>query len=255
MTAPILFHYFSTPLPYLRTLALQQSIHDFQLQSRRKGHQFPDILLLLQHRPVYTGGRRQGHASADERVRLRDTGSEWVPTLRGGETTFHGPGQLVAYPLVDLGRLYLSVRDYVCALQNILASLIVDVHKLPIHKSPHTGIFLSEERKIASIGVQVQHRLTTHGFAVNVTDEPILWFDQVVACGLPEVRAVSISTAVGHDVTVHSQVAPVLSIFASQLKRDMEPLDHKQGEIMSMVRSLEVEAEGEGPWLQKPIMY
>ncbi len=109
MSLPILFHYFSTPLPYLRTLALQQSIHDLQLQSRRKGRQSPDILLLLQHRPVYTGGKRQDEtALADERSRLRNLGADWIPTSRGGETTFHGPGQFVAYPLMDLGRM--SVR-------------------------------------------------------------------------------------------------------------------------------------------------
>lgn len=106
MSLPILFHYFSTPLPYLRTLALQQSIHDLQLQYRRKGWQPPDVLLLLQHRPVYTGGKRQYEtALADERSRLRDLGADWIPTSRGGQTTFHGPGQLVAYPLMDIGRM------------------------------------------------------------------------------------------------------------------------------------------------------
>ncbi len=127
-----------------------------------------------------------------------------------------------------------------------------DVHRIPVHNSQHTGVFLSERRKIASIGVQVRHRLTTHGLAINITDEPIPWFDQVVACGLEDVRAVSLEAALGHAVTVENQAAPILDLFASRFKREMQPLDDEQAQIMSMIRDLQAETEHEGPWLRKP---
>jgi len=131
---------------------------------------------------------------------------------------------------------------------------VTDVHGVSVHNSQHTGVFVSEKRKIASIGIQVRHRLTTHGLAINVTDEPIPWFDQVVACGLEDVRAISLEAAVHHAVTVDQQVVPTLDLFGSRFKRDMQPLDDKQGEIMSMIRNLQAEVEREGPWLRKPVL-
>lgn len=116
---PILYKVFKTPLPYKQTLALQHQIHQLQLNRRRAGAEYPDVLLLLQHRPTYTGGRRQNaqDLSAEE-SRLTGIGADWVPTDRGGETTFHGPGQIVGYPLLDLGRM--KVRT----LASFLGSLI-----------------------------------------------------------------------------------------------------------------------------------
>lgn len=106
----ILFHHLRTPVPYKPALALQQRIHELQLTRRREGKHHPDVLLLLQHRPVYTGGRRQ-HVDelGAEQARLQRLGADWIPTARGGETTYHGPGQIVAYPLFDLGRMSVSV--------------------------------------------------------------------------------------------------------------------------------------------------
>jgi lipoyl(octanoyl) transferase 2 len=121
---PILYHYLPTPVPYKPALELQERLHQLQLATRRRqshsplneegNKTHPDILLLLQHRPVYTGGRRQQQWTDElelEQKRLQHLGADWVPTARGGETTFHGPGQIVAYPLFDLGRM--SVRRHV----------------------------------------------------------------------------------------------------------------------------------------------
>ncbi|QRW05798.1 lipoyl(octanoyl) transferase [Ceratobasidium sp. AG-Ba] len=196
---PILTHLFPRPLPYLRTLAVQNKIHALQLEQRRAdpGHA-PDVLLLLQHRPVYTAGRRQKVEDLQlERARLEGIGADWVQTDRGGQTTYHGPGQLTAYPLLDLGRMKLSIRDYICQLELSLREQLKTFHNLVHHPCEHTGVFLSPDIKIASIGVHVRHRLTTHGIAMNITREPRLWFDEVVACGLDGVRAGSIEGGLG----------------------------------------------------------
>ena len=116
MKLPIYYHYFRSPLPYGPTLALQEKIHAIQLANRRSSLPYKDILLLLQHRPVYTPGRRQSEDSVyDERLKLMMLGADFVTATRGGLLTYHGPGQLVGYPLIDLSRFTptMGVRDYV----------------------------------------------------------------------------------------------------------------------------------------------
>lgn len=110
MSRKILWHSFAKPVPYTSGLRLQENLHRLQLDRRRLDKKCPDLLLLLEHRPVYTTGRRQlVDGLAEERSRLQRLGSDWVQTNRGGETTFHGPGQLVGYPLIDLKRMSVSL--------------------------------------------------------------------------------------------------------------------------------------------------
>ena len=112
--SPILTHFFPRPLPYLRTLAAQNKIHAIQLEQRRTDPvNTPDVMLLLEHRPVYTAGRRQKVEDLLlERSRLEGIGADWVQTDRGGQTTYHGPGQLTVYPLLDLGRMKVSTSHF-----------------------------------------------------------------------------------------------------------------------------------------------
>jgi lipoate-protein ligase B len=104
---PILTHWFPRPVPYLPALVAQNRIHAIQLDQRQVDEErTPDVMLLLEHRPVYTAGRRQKLQDLErERSRLRGIGADWVQTDRGGQTTFHGPGQITVYPLLDLGRV------------------------------------------------------------------------------------------------------------------------------------------------------
>lgn len=112
MSKQVLWHFFSKPVPYGAALKLQENIHHLQLSRRRWDQNCPDILLLLEHRPVYTMGRRQpADELVNERYRLQGLGADWIATSRGGETTFHGPGQIVGYPLLDLRRMSVSEPD------------------------------------------------------------------------------------------------------------------------------------------------
>ncbi|KAL1659504.1 hypothetical protein GGF50DRAFT_107482 [Schizophyllum commune] len=254
---PILYHHFRVPLPYAQTLALQERIHQIQLAARRTGSH-KDVLLLLQHRPVYTAGRRQTEdAVAAERRRLTDMGADFVTTQRGGQLTYHGPGQVVGYPLIDTGRWSpaMGVRDYVCRMQKFIGLHLREAHGLQPSPSDNTGVFLSPTEKIASIGVQVRHRLTSHGFAMNITREPLAWFDQVVACGLEDVKAVSISSATGKDVSVDEEIPGLVSRFGQLYERDMVALDApKEGEIGEAILALEEEAHSLGSWASAPRM-
>jgi lipoate-protein ligase B len=245
---PIIYHYFSRPLPYLRTLQLQEAVHALQLQQRRTSASHQDILLLLQHKPVYTGGRRQTESeTAPERARLKALGAGFVLVQRGGELTYHGPGQLVGYPLLDLGRTRpaMGIRDYICRLQRMLSLYLREVHGLTPATSEHTGVFLGANEKVASIGVQVRHRLTTHGFAMNVTREPRAWFDEIVACGLADVKAVSVQCATGRKVDVGMEVPAVVDRFGRVMERQMVPLEMGSGELAELVHTLEQEESSE----------
>lgn len=132
----------------------------------------------------------------------------------------------------------------------------VAVHGLTHSKSEHTGLFMSPTQKLGSIGVQVRHRLTTHGFAFNVTDEPLAWFDQVIACGLVDVKATSISKSLAEsgvpapNITVPKQMGSVISSFGELMGREVMELRHAgEEELLSSVSELELiaTAAGEGP--------
>ncbi|KAJ7090322.1 hypothetical protein B0H15DRAFT_922470 [Mycena belliarum] len=239
---PALYHYFRVPLPYVQTLALQERIHQLQLL-HRKTSSHKDILLLLQHRPVYTAGRRQTEDSVqDERARLTNIGADLVTTARGGELTFHGPGQIVGYPLLDLSRTSppTPVRDYVCRLQKALELHLLEAHGIRHAPTDHTG---------------VRHRLTTHGFAMNITREPLPWFEQVVACGLADVKAGSVETATDKQVDIHGEIPGLLSRFGRMLEREFAPANlANEGAVGEAIATAEANALKEGEWARTPIL-
>lgn len=260
MSLPALFvHRFPLPIPYVSTLALQERIHAHQLETRRNSpSNHKDILLLLEHRPVYTAGRRQlPESTAIEKTRLSRLGADLVNTQRGGELTYHGPGQIVGYPLLDLSRWTpaLSIRDYICFMQRMLKKRLRDGHNIQTAASAHTGVFLDSSTKVASIGVQVRHRLTSHGFAMNVTQEPTKWFDQVVACGLADVHAGSIEGASGKCLNVWEEMNELADDFGKEFGREIAPLDvDSEPEIGVAIRALEEEARQAGSWHSEPIL-
>jgi lipoate-protein ligase B len=252
---PILFNHFRLPLPYAQTLALQERLHELQLIQRRTASH-NDILLLLEHRPVYTAGRRQTESEVrDERARLTSIGADFVTTARGGQLTYHGPGQLVGYPLIDLSRTSptTGIRTYVCKMQKTIERYLRETHGVNHVPSDHTGVFINPVTKIASIGVQVRHRLTTHGFAMNVTREPIGWFDQVVACGLDEVKAGCIEAATRNKVTVEDVVPGIVDVFGQMFERDMVKFDVEiGGEVGEAIAAVHEEARKAGDWPNAP---
>lgn len=250
---PIFYHFFKSPLPYAPTLALQNIIHGIQLAQRRASGSHHDYLLLLEHRPVFTAGRRQTEdETRDEQDRLTRMGADFVSTQRGGQLTYHGPGQLVGYPLIDLGRTTpaISVRDYVCRLQRTLQDHLRSAHDIQHAPSDNTGVFVDDgdgrgaKTKLASIGVQVRHRLTTHGFALNVTRSPIAWLNNVVACGLADVKAGSIAGRsklhTEPDISVVGEIPAIVDTFGRIFERDLVSLELSAGDdVADAIRDLE----------------
>jgi lipoyl(octanoyl) transferase len=173
-------------LDYREALALQERV-----RAARQQDLVPDVLLSLEHWPVYTRGRRSapGELPMGEEWYLMQ-GIETVDTDRGGKVTYHGPGQLVGYPIVRVDDVVAYVRTLEQVLVAALAQEGVSARARPDDGPDFTGVWV-EDRKIASIGVHVQRGVTTHGFAVNVENDlqPFSW---VVPCGLDGVRMTSL---------------------------------------------------------------
>ena len=181
-------------------LGVTDYLHALELQHRvraaRQAGVVPDTMLLLEHPRVYTRGRR----SADGELPLPDAfyesqGIEIVDVDRGGKITYHGPGQLVGYPIVAVDDVVAYIRTLERALVRALhESGVNDARARPQDGPDYTGVWVSD-RKIASIGVHVQRGVTTHGFAVNV-DNDLTPFEWVVACGLPNVTMTSVAAEI-----------------------------------------------------------
>jgi lipoyl(octanoyl) transferase len=166
------------------------------LRARRQSGELPDVLLLLEHPPVYTRGRRSGAQDLPfPEDFYRAKGIDVADTDRGGKLTYHGPGQLVGYPIMaidDIGGYLRTMEDAIVA---ALGEQGIVARSRASEGIDYTGVWV-RERKIASIGVHVSRGIATHGFAVNVEND-LDPFSSVVACGLPDVQMTSIAAELG----------------------------------------------------------
>ncbi len=191
MTLPELWVCHLGVVDYLEALELQERI-----RGARQRDEIPDVLLTLQHPPVYTRGRRSGPGElpmGEDWYRMQ--GIEVIQTDRGGKVTYHGPGQLVGYPIVRVDDVVAYVRKLELALVAALAEEGVRARARPDEGPDYTGVWV-QDRKIASIGVHLSRTVTTHGFAVNVEND-MQPFEWVVACGLDGVRMTSLIKETG----------------------------------------------------------
>lgn len=186
-------------VPYREALAIQE-----RTRALRQADETPDTLLLLEHPPVYTRGRR----SLDNELSLgedfyRARGIEVVDTDRGGRVTYHGPGQLVGYPIMRVSDIGLHLRTMEGAIVDALAQEGIDARSRCDEGPDYTGVWVGQ-RKIASIGVHVSRGVSTHGFAINVTND-LTPFDWIVPCGLSDVRMTSVERELGGSREVEVQ--------------------------------------------------
>ena len=176
---------------YAEGLELQERI-----RAARQRDEVPDVLLCLEHPPVYTRGRRAGAGELPMGEDwYRAQGIEIFDTDRGGKVTYHGPGQLVGYPIVRVDDVVAYVRLLEQALVDALSQEGVTARGRPQDGPNYTGVWVAD-RKIASIGVHVARGVTTHGFAVNV-DNDLAPFEWIVPCGLDGVQMTSLARETG----------------------------------------------------------
>jgi lipoyl(octanoyl) transferase len=191
--------------PYMEAWDLQRSLAGAVSQGA-----IPDTVILLEHPPVVTLGRR-----TEERELHVPAGAEVevVETDRGGKSTFHGPGQLVCYPILDLNRHGRDVKRYVRDLEQAIVETVAPFGIEATRIEGLTGVWLERPpRKIASIGVHVSRWVTTHGYALNVDLDPAPFTDWITACGLDDAAFTTLARELGRpasvdDVRPHAVVA------------------------------------------------
>ena len=196
-------------VPYLPAWELQD-----ELAQQRRERRIGDRLLLLEHFPVYTigrGGDESNLLAGPER--LRELGAEFVRIDRGGDVTFHGPGQVVAYPIVEL-RDPLDLRRYVRALEGAIIDTAARFKVIAGRVEGLTGAWVDGERKLAAIGVRVRRRITTHGLALNVNTE-LRWFDEMIPCGIRDKEVTSLARELGHPVPMEDVEAALAAALAA----------------------------------------
>ena len=183
-------------VPYQEAWDLQRSLAGAVSQGA-----IPDVVLLLEHPPVVTVGRR-----TDESAELHVPAGadvEVVETDRGGKSTFHGPGQLVCYPILDLNRHGRDVKKYVRDLEEALIRTVAPFGLTGERIDGLTGVWMTQPpRKLASIGVHVSRWVTTHGYALNVDLDPAPFTEWITACGLEDTTFTTIARETGRAVTV-----------------------------------------------------
>jgi lipoyl(octanoyl) transferase len=196
-------------ITFADALALQEKL----VAGKQADHSLGDELLLLEHEPVYTIGRTPDQSS------LRDADHlpyPLFPINRGGQATYHGPGQLIGYPIIDLRTCGQDLHRYLRWLEALLIETLAEVRIAATTRQGLTGVWV-EDRKIASIGVGVRHWITMHGFALNVGGD-LAPFDQIVPCGIANVTMTSIEKETGAEQSVSEMSSRVAKIALSRIK-------------------------------------
>jgi lipoyl(octanoyl) transferase len=185
-------------VPYEEAWELQRRLHE-----RRVADEIPDVCLLLEHPPVYTAGKRTEPLDRP----IGDPGAPVIDVDRGGKITWHGPGQLVGYPIVKLADP-VDVVAYVRTIEEALMRTCADLGLATERVEGRSGVWVPGEpdRKVAAIGIRVSRGVTMHGFEINC-DSDLSWFDRIVPCGIRDAGVTSLSAELGRDVPVAETLA------------------------------------------------
>lgn len=199
-------------IKFADALALQEDI----AARKREDRAAADEVLLLEHEPVYTIGRTPDKSSL--------LGGAHLPhplfaINRGGQATYHGPGQLMGYPIVDLRRCGQDLHRYLRWLEQILIDLLAEFQIAGARRDGLTGVWIGHQRKIASIGVGVRHWITMHGFALNVCGD-LAPFAHIVPCGINDVAMTSLERELGQSISV----IDVAAVFENLARRRIDDL-------------------------------
>jgi lipoyl(octanoyl) transferase len=209
-------------VPYREAWDLQRSLAAAVSQGA-----VPDTVIFCEHPPVVTMGRRteksELHVPAGAAV-------EVVETDRGGKSTYHGPGQLVCYPILDLHRHGKDVKLYVRRLEQAIIQTLAPLGVEATRIEGLTGVWLQNPpRKIASIGVRVARWITTHGYALNVDLDPAPFSDWITACGLEDAAFTTVSRELGRRVTVEEIASPAGEAIAEVFELELEQVPVENG--------------------------
>jgi lipoyl(octanoyl) transferase len=202
-------------VPYADAVDLQKS-----LVEERRADRIPDTLLLLEHPHVITLGVKARNTMANVRADAAERtarGVELHESGRGGDVTYHGPGQLVGYPILDLRPDRCDVHRYVRDLEDVLMRTVRGFGLAADRVPGLTGVWTGDE-KIAAIGIRISRWITSHGFALNVATD-LAYFGLIVPCGISDRGVTSLEARLGRHVSLDEVIAPLVSHFADVFAR------------------------------------
>ena len=208
--------------PYLEAWELQRSLAGAVSQGA-----IPDTVVLLEHPPVITLGRRteDGELHVPEGAAV-----EVVETNRGGKSTYHGPGQLIAYPILDLNRHGRDVKKYCRDLEEAIIRTVASLGIEAVRIDGLTGVWLERPpRKICSIGVHISRWVTTHGYALNVDLDPAPFTEWITACGLEDAAFTTMASELGRPLTTDEVRPAAIEAIAEVFGLDLEELPADEG--------------------------
>ena len=199
-------------IDYTRGWDIQRELHEKVLAGTA-----PSTVLLLEHSPVYTAGKR-----TEDHERPFD-GTPVVAVDRGGKLTWHGPGQLVGYPIIKL-KNKAGIRDYVERLEAVIIAVLADYGIEAVRIRGRAGVWIEQDekgpaRKIAAIGIRVNEGVTMHGFAINCNND-LAPYAQIIACGISDAGVTTITQELGRDITP----ADLVSRITEELRNNEEAL-------------------------------
>ena len=208
--------------PYDEALELQRSLAAAVSQGA-----IPDTVLFVEHPPVITAGRRTG----EEELHVPDgVEVDFVETDRGGKSTYHGPGQLVCYPILDLARHGRDVKRYCRDLEEAVIRTLAGFGVQGTRIEGLTGVWLADPpRKISSIGVHISRWVTTHGYALNVDLDPAPFTEWITACGLEEAEFTTLARELGRPVSVDEVRPHAAEALAEVFELELEELPAGEG--------------------------
>ncbi|XP_066590385.1 octanoyl-[acyl-carrier-protein]:protein N-octanoyltransferase LIPT2, mitochondrial [Prorops nasuta] len=190
-----------------------------------------DTVVFLEHNPVYTVGIRNKGYTEEEEKKLKELGAEFYKTNRGGLITFHGPGQLVVYPILNLKHFVPSIKWYVCQIEKMIIRLCAE-YGIKGETSPDTGVWV-DDKKICAIGIHGSRYITTHGLALNCNTD-IHWFSHIVPCGIEGKGVTSISRELNAQVTIEDVFPLLKNAFQDQFQCTL--IDFPVGEASELLR-------------------
>ncbi len=195
---------------------LQKTLHRLRTEQV-----IPDLLLLNEHRHVYTFGKTsdEDHLLAGG-AELKASGADLFHVDRGGDVTYHGPGQLVAYPILALDRFYHDVHRYVRDLEEVIIRTLATLGVAGVREPGYTGVWVGQD-KVAAIGVKVSRWVTMHGLALNCSTD-LRYFDRIIPCGIFHRGVTSLQQLLHRSIPVSEVSAPFVDRFGEVFGREMK---------------------------------
>ncbi len=195
--------------PYPEVLELQEQLYNKNIEAKLNGHPTENYLILCEHEPVFTlgkSGKRENILVSDEEMK-----AEFYHVSRGGDVTFHGPGQLVVYPVLDIDSLKIGLAQYIFQLEETIIESLKKYALQGERVEDAAGIWLGES-KIGAIGVKASRNITMHGIAVNISTD-LSYFNKIHACGLEGKGTTSLKKELGKETSIEDYKKEFLKAF------------------------------------------